>query len=72
MTKNEIMRYTSVKDFTCLIVAMGYQERKSTSTHRIFTAPNRPALVVPAHNGNKGTIATGTLRNLAKLIESKG
>ena len=53
------------KDFIKYIQNLGYQQVKNSNTHMIFKCKNKNVLSIPAHGKE---IATGTLRNLVKLI----
>ena len=64
-TKNELMRLRKQKDFIKYIQSIGYHQIKNANAHMIFKCANRPILSIPAHGKE---IATGTLRNLVKLI----
>ena len=63
--KNELMQLKKQKDFRKYIKSIGYKEIKNNNGHSIFKCNNKPILSIPNHGKE---IATGTLRNLVKLI----
>ena len=69
MSKTDLNKLSDIRKFVKFIESKGYTESsKNGSSHRIFKCEGRPALSIPSHNGNKGEIAIGTLRNLVKLL----
>ena len=63
--KNELMQLKKQKDFRKYIKSLGYQEVKNNNGHSIFKCKGKNILSIPNHEKE---IATGTLRNLVKLI----
>lgn len=68
MCKDDLMKIKRFKDFERALKQLGYTEQSSHGgSHRIYKAQNRPTLSIPCHNNN-AEIATGTKRNIVKLI----
>ena len=65
-TKTELMKLRTKRDFIKYIQTLGYKQIKNNNTHMIFKCENKKVLSIPNHAGKE--IATGTLRNLVKLI----
>ena len=68
MAKNELMALNRKKDFIKYIQSLGYQQVKNSNTHAIYKCKGKNVLSIPAHGKE---IATGTLRNLVKLIQNE-
>ena len=64
-TKKELMKLNKKRDFIKYIQSIGYKEIKNNNGHSIFKCNGRNILSIPNHEKE---IATGTLRNLIKLI----
>ena len=64
-TKKELMQLKRKKDFLKYIQSIGYQQVKNSNAHMIYKCENKSVLSIPNHSKE---IATGTLRNLIKLI----
>ena len=64
-TKNELMQLRRKKDFIKYIQSIGYQQVKNSNAHMIYKCNGKSILSIPNHSKE---IATGTLRNLIKLI----
>lgn len=64
-TKNELMRLKKTKNFIKYIQSIGYTQTKNSNAHMIYKCRGKAILSIPSHGKE---IATGTLRNLIKLI----
>ena len=67
MTKNDLMKIERRDKFCQAVESLGWTRRKSTSSHILYTRPDHPSLSIPCNR----IIATGTRRNLVKLILSE-
>jgi predicted RNA binding protein YcfA (HicA-like mRNA interferase family) len=67
MTESDYAKLKNVRisKYLKAIESLGYRCNRSSGSHMIYTAINRPTLSIPNHD----TIAPGTWRNIGKLLK---
>ena len=66
LNRKQLDNVKSINELDKILVKDGYKSRCNGSSHKVYSADNKPSVCVPIKKG--GNIAPGTKRDILKIL----